>query len=70
MKARMGRPPLADGKTKAIVFTLRLSVEERQAIVAAAERAGAKPTLWARGVLVREAEMIPGGNGRSSACRR
>ena len=52
MKARMGRPPLAEGKARVVVFTLRLSREERDAIVAAVELTGKPPTLWAREVLL------------------
>lgn len=52
MKARMGRPPLADGKAKQIVFTLRLSPEERDALTAAAARAGKPVTQWARAALL------------------
>jgi predicted HicB family RNase H-like nuclease len=52
VKARMGRPPLAEGKAREIVFTLRLSPEERDAIVAAAARMGNPVTQWARGALL------------------
>jgi uncharacterized protein (DUF1778 family) len=48
----MGRPPLAEGKAKGIVFTLRLSQDEQSALVAAAERAGKPVTQWARNVLL------------------
>ena len=54
-KVRIGRPPLAAGKAREIVFTLRLTETERDIIVAAAERAGMKPTLWARESLLRAA---------------
>ena len=52
MKARIGRPPLADGKAKEVIFTMRLNQEERDAIVAAAERAGKPIRQWARETLV------------------
>jgi predicted HicB family RNase H-like nuclease len=51
----MGRPPLADGKARAVVFTLRLSPEERDALVAAAERDGKPVTPWARETLMHAA---------------
>lgn len=38
-----------------VVFTLRLTVEERDGIAAAADWAGQKPTLWARDALLRAA---------------
>ncbi len=53
----MGRPPLADGKAREIVFTLRLSSEERDALLVAAERAGKPVTQWARSSLLRAADM-------------
>jgi hypothetical protein len=52
VKARIGRPPLADGKAKEVIFTMRLNQEERDAIVAAAERAGKPIRQWARETLV------------------
>ena len=52
MKARMGRPPLAEGRAKEIIFTMRLSSEERDAIVVAAERAGKPVRQWARETLL------------------
>jgi hypothetical protein len=51
-RARIGRPPLAEGKARDIVFTVRVSPEERQAFVAAAERSGQPVTQWARDALV------------------
>jgi len=52
---RMGRPPLGDGKSRGVVFTLRLTREERDTIVAAAESDGKAVTQWARDVLVASA---------------
>jgi hypothetical protein len=49
---RPGRPPLAAGKVRSAVFTLRLSAAERAAIIVAAARAGIPVTQWARDVLV------------------
>ena len=54
----MGRPPLAEGRAKGIVFTLRLSPADRDAIVAAAERAGKPVTQWARDLLIGAAELV------------
>ncbi len=49
----MGRPPLAEGKVREIVFTLRLSAEERDSLVSAA---GVVPvTQWARQILLAQA---------------
>lgn len=53
---KMGRPPLPEGKAKGVVFTLRLSDDERVAIVEAAGRAGQPVTQWARNILIRAAE--------------
>jgi hypothetical protein len=53
----MGRPPLADGKARTIVFTLRLSLEEQDAVVAAAARSGEPVTRWAREILTRAAGL-------------
>ena len=47
-----GRPSFAEGTAKTGVFTIRLSDEERTAIVAAAERAGKPITQWAREALL------------------
>jgi predicted HicB family RNase H-like nuclease len=52
VKARMGRPPLAEGKARGVVFTLRISAEEREAFTAAAERTGQPVTQWAREALL------------------
>jgi hypothetical protein len=48
-----GRPAFAEGTARTGVFTIKLSAEERSAIVAAADRAGKPPTRWAREILVR-----------------
>jgi predicted HicB family RNase H-like nuclease len=48
----MGRPPLPDGKAKDIVFTLRLSESERDALATAAKRAAKPVTQWAREALL------------------
>jgi hypothetical protein len=45
---RMGRPPLPEGAAKGVVFTLRLSETEREAVEAAAQRAGMPARKWAR----------------------
>jgi predicted HicB family RNase H-like nuclease len=58
----MGRPPLGDGKARDVVFTLRVSPEERAALVAAAEREGKPVTQWARDALLASAtrQGLPG----------
>ena len=48
----MGRPPLAEGQAKEVIFTMRLNPEERDAIVAAAKRAGKPVRQWAREALL------------------
>ena len=48
----MGRPPLAAGEAREIVFTLRLTEGERDAIVEAAQRMGEPATRWARSALM------------------
>lgn len=52
----MGRPPLAEGKAREVVFTVRLSQEEREEIAAAAGRDGKAVTQWARAALLRTAQ--------------
>jgi len=47
-----GRPAFEKGTARTGVFTIRISDEERAAIVAAAERAGKPVTQWARETLV------------------
>lgn len=49
---RMGRPPLAEGAARAIIFTLRLSPDERDEVLAAAARDGIGARRWAREVLL------------------
>ena len=55
-KPKMGRPPLAPGSAREIVFTIRLTEAERDAIVRAAKTSGGAPTKWAREALVAAAE--------------
>jgi uncharacterized protein (DUF1778 family) len=52
VKPRMGRPPLPRGEARAVVFTLRLTDEERDALDRAAKLAGKPVTQWARETLV------------------
>ncbi len=52
---RIGRPPLPDGAAREIVFTLRISATERDAMAEAAKLAGKPVTRWAREVLVERA---------------
>lgn len=67
-KARMGRPPLGD-RARAAIFTLRLSAEERDALDAAAERAGKPVTKWARDALLMVARSGKIDDGMSSGQR-
>jgi len=55
-KPRMGRPPLAEGTAREIVFTLRLTEAERDAIAAAAARQQKPVTQWARLLLLAAAQ--------------
>lgn len=48
----MGRPPLPEGETRGVVFTLRLSEAERDVISEAAKRADKPVTQWAREAIV------------------
>ncbi len=52
---RLGRPPLPDGEARSVVFTLRLTDSERDAIVSAAARAGTPATRWARETILASA---------------
>ena len=54
-KPKMGRPALPKGEARDVVFTLRLSVAERDAIASAARRDGKATTLWAREALMERA---------------
>ena len=47
-----GRPAFAEGTARTGVFTIRLSDEERAAIVAAAESVGKPVRQWAREALL------------------
>lgn len=51
-RAKLGRPPLAAGKAKAAMFTLRLTPDERAAIERAAQRVGKSASQWAREMLL------------------
>jgi predicted HicB family RNase H-like nuclease len=55
----MGRPPLPEEKTRSIVFTIRLSPEERAAIEAVAHRDGRHVTQWAREALLAAVRARP-----------
>ena len=57
MKVRIGRPPLPSGAAKGVVFTLRLTEDERDLLAAAAKRAKTPVTQWARATLVAAATV-------------
>lgn len=57
-KARMGRPPLPEGKVRQ-VFAVRVSPAERTSIEKAAERAGLSISEWARITLMEAATRRP-----------
>ncbi len=52
MTAKRGRPALAEGKGRDVLFTIRLTKAERAAIAKAAASAGKPETRWARETLV------------------
>ena len=54
-----GRPPFAEGTARTVVFTMKLSEEERTAFDAAAAHAGKPVTQWAREALVIAARTTP-----------
>lgn len=62
-----GRPALAEGTARTIVFTLKVSEDERTAIEAAAERAGKPVTQWAREMLLVATRSGPNGAAVSSS---
>jgi predicted HicB family RNase H-like nuclease len=47
-----GRPAFTEGTARTVVFTLKVSEEERESIEVAAERAGKPVTQWAREALL------------------
>jgi|GEM_PF-3195612 hypothetical protein len=47
-----GRPAFTEGTARTEVFTLKLSADERAAIIGAAERDGKLVTQWAREALL------------------
>jgi predicted HicB family RNase H-like nuclease len=49
---KTGRPQLTPERRKASTFSVRFTAEEREAVEAAAERAGVKASEWARRVLL------------------
>lgn len=56
-KPKLGRPPLPKGETKATIFSIRLSPEERAAIEAKATADGLKASEWARRILLEAATV-------------
>jgi hypothetical protein len=52
---RMGRLPLPKGSAKSVVFTLRLTEDERHELAAVAKRARKPASQWARDVLLNAA---------------
>jgi len=55
-----GRPAFAEGTARTGVFTIRVSDDERAAIVAEAERAGKPITQWAREALLNQCARSAG----------
>jgi len=56
-KRPRGRPPLPKGEDRQVVLTIRLNVAERKKIDAAAKKAAASSSGWARAVLLERAEI-------------
>ena len=52
---KIGRPTIDEAKRKQVVTTLRLDKAERDELEAAAKRAGAKFSAWARQALLEAA---------------
>jgi hypothetical protein len=67
--AKMGRPPVPKRDYRGEFITVRLRAAEKRAIIAAARKAGAGHTDWARSVLLAaagwEADREPRGGGSS-----
>ena len=55
-KKKMGRPPLAAGMAKKVLYQLRLTTAERKDYEQAAARAGIKLSAWIRDRLDRAAK--------------
>jgi hypothetical protein len=51
-RKKMGRPSFPEGQAKSVLFSLRLSQTERDAIERAAEAAGENASEWARRTLL------------------
>lgn len=58
MSARRGRPRLAEGEGRSVVFTLRLTELEHADIELAARLSGEPVSRWAREALLQEAHFI------------
>ena len=58
MGKKMGRPVKPDGDKKSVVISLRLTVDELQAIDAAAKADGKKRSDWARITLTAAASAL------------
>jgi hypothetical protein len=54
--AKRGRPPLAVGAAKDVMFCVRLTPDERAALVAAAALASLPVSEWARRALLGQAK--------------
>ena len=52
MKSKLGRPRFEEGKAKSVMFTLRLTPEEHERLLATAERHEKPVTQWARETLL------------------
>jgi hypothetical protein len=58
VKSKGGRPRINPAAAKGSIFPIRLSLEERAAIAAAAERADERDSEWARRVLLAAASAV------------
>jgi hypothetical protein len=60
---RVGRPPKPEAAKQKAALTIRMTEAERERI---AKAGGYEPGVWARGVLLREADRILGKTGETS----
>lgn len=55
-KIKMGRPKISEEKAKSVVFQVRISKTEHEAICKASLKSGLKESQWARKVLLKSAK--------------
>jgi hypothetical protein len=55
MKAKMGRPKMPNGQSKAVLFAVRIAANEANKIHQAIKKSGLSKPDWARNALVQAA---------------